>query len=103
MGTQHYSRKTTQGQKGTHRPGVDFGDEDRDSDRKPKFGKTTDNRRHPERDEEGHFTDERPPESHSSNFGDDEIGGTSFDPRPAQSEEKRRKAGSVKKKGTHPG
>ena len=102
MSTQHYSRKTNQGDKGTHRPGVDFEDEGRDSDLKPKFGRTTDNRSHRERDEESRFTDDRPSESHCSNFGDDEIGGTSFDPRPVQSEEKRRKERNVKKEGTTP-
>jgi hypothetical protein len=94
MGKQHHSSKTSQGPKGE--------DEGRDSDRNPKFGKSTDNRRDPGRKEEGRFTDDRPSEGHGSNFGDDEIGGTSFDSRPAPSEEKRRKVGNVKKKGTTP-
>ena len=90
MGTQHYARKTTQGHKGRQRSGGKFEDEDRAADRKPKIAKSTSNRRHPERDEEGRLTDDRPSEGRGSNFGDDEIGGTSFDPRPAQSQENQR-------------
>lgn len=90
MGTQHYARKASQSHKGRQRSGGEFQDEDRDSRHKPKFGSSNDNRRHTGRDNEGRFTDDRTSESRSSNFGNDEIGGTSFDPRPAESEEKRR-------------
>ena len=69
MANQHYSCKISQGRKGRQRSHED----NDDSGRKP-----------------SRFTDDRPSESRGSNFGDDEIGGTSFDPRPAQSQENQR-------------
>ena len=66
-------------------------------------GNSTDNRR--DQNREGRFTEERhsgdrppdPSRSPSSNFGDDEIGGTSFDPGPVHSEAKRRDERTAKK------
>ncbi len=97
MGTQHYSRKANQEHKGSHRSGGAFQDEDRDSRHKSKFGSSNGNRRHRSRD-----NPQDPSKSPASNFGDDEIGGTSFDPGPVYSEETWRDERSARKGGNTP-
>jgi hypothetical protein len=97
MRNQQRSRNTNQGNRSRQWSGGEFDDEDRDSGRKSNFGSSNDNRRHQNRDEEGRLKDERDnggrssarSRSHSSSFGDDEIGGTSFDPGPVHSDNKK--------------
>jgi hypothetical protein len=105
MRNHQQSGKTKQNDRSSQWTGGEFDDEDRDSGGRSNFGSSNDNRRHQNRDDEGRFTDERhngdrpqdPSRSPSSNFGDDEIGGTSFDPRPVHSETRRRDERTVKK------
>jgi len=97
MRNHQQSDKPARNRKSRQLSGGEFQDEDRDSGRSSNSRGTTDNRPHKNRSGDH---SEAPSIRPRSNFGDDEIGGTSFDPGPVHSEEKERDEQAAKARRT---